>query len=91
MSFEADHIIVPGSTGFVWNARVHVAPLLHVRVRDSLLEGRGPGHVSFLSAFTVAENAHGTSCGVRVWGGLRRWSPPGSDLFVALICRRPTP
>jgi hypothetical protein len=57
MSFEADHVIAPRSTGFVWNARVRVAPLLHVRVRDSLVEGRGAGQVSLLSAFTVAEDA----------------------------------
>jgi hypothetical protein len=57
MSFEADHVIAPRSTGFAWNARVRIAPLLHVRVRDSLLEGRGSGQVSLLSAFTIAEAA----------------------------------
>ena len=30
-----------------------VAPLLHVRVRDALFQGRGSGQVSLLSAFTV--------------------------------------
>jgi hypothetical protein len=54
MPFEADHVVVPPATGFVWNARVRVAPLLHVRVRDSLIEGRGSGQVSLLSAFTIA-------------------------------------
>jgi hypothetical protein len=57
MSFEADHVIAPRATGFVWNARVRVAPLLHVGVRDSLVEGRGSGQVSLLSAFTVSEAA----------------------------------
>jgi hypothetical protein len=57
MSFEAEHLVAPRSTGFVWNARVRVAPLLHVRVRDSLVEGRGAGQVDLLSAFTVAEDA----------------------------------
>jgi hypothetical protein len=56
MSFEADHLIAPRSTGFAWDARVRVAPLLHVRVLDSLVEGRGSGQVSLLSAFTVAED-----------------------------------
>jgi hypothetical protein len=41
----------------VWNARVVVARLLHVRVLDSLIEGRGAGHVSFLSAFIVSADA----------------------------------
>jgi uncharacterized protein DUF6544 len=36
MPFEAEHIVVPQAIGFVWNARVRVAPLLHVRVRDAL-------------------------------------------------------
>src|SRR5947207_1641476 len=41
MPFEAEHIVVPPAIGFVWNARVRVAPLLHVGVRDALIEGRG--------------------------------------------------
>ena len=53
MPFEAEHIAVPPATGFVWNARVKVAPLLYVRVRDALIDGRGSGQVSLLSAFTV--------------------------------------
>ena len=36
MSFDADHVVVPPATGFVWDARVRVAPLLHVPVRDAL-------------------------------------------------------
>ena len=57
MSFSAEHFVVPPATGFVWDARVNVAPLVHVRVRDSLIEGRGAGLVSFLSAFTVGGDA----------------------------------
>jgi hypothetical protein len=57
MAFEAEHIVAPRSTGFVWNARVAVAPLLHVRVGDALVAGRGSGQVSLLSAFTVAADA----------------------------------
>ena len=57
MPFEAEQIIVPPATGFVWNARVHVAPLVHVRVRDALIQGLGSGQVSLLSAFTVSADA----------------------------------
>ena len=53
MDFDADHLVVPRAGGFVWDARVRVAPLLHVRVRDALIEGRGSGQVSLLSAFPV--------------------------------------
>ena len=54
MPFEAQHLVAPGSTSFVWNARVTVGPLLHVRVRDAYIEGEGSGHVSLLSAFDIS-------------------------------------
>ena len=54
MAFEAEHLVVPPATGFLWNARVTVAPLLHVRVRDALIDGEGAGQVSVLSALTVS-------------------------------------
>ena len=57
MPFDAEHIVIPPATGFVWNARVQVAPLVHVRVRDALVEGKGSGQVSLLSAFTVSAAA----------------------------------
>ena len=57
MPFEAEHLVVPPATGFMWNARVQVAPLLHVRVCDTLIEGRGAGQVSLLSVFTVSADA----------------------------------
>lgn len=55
--FEATQIIVPPAIGFVWNARVSIAPLLHVRVRDAYVNGRGSGRVSLLSALTVASDS----------------------------------
>ena len=54
LKFEASQIVAPPTIGFLWNARVAMAPLLHVRVRDALIAGQGSGQVSFLSAFTVA-------------------------------------
>jgi hypothetical protein len=57
MAFEAEHIVVPPATGFVWNARVSVAPLIHVRVRDAFVDGRGSGHVSVWSTWSVGEDA----------------------------------
>lgn len=54
MAFEATHIAAPRANGFVWDARVTVAPLLHVRVRDALVKGHGSGQVALLSAFTLA-------------------------------------
>jgi len=57
MRFEAEHVVAPPAVGFVWSARVAVAPLLHVRVRDAYVDGEGSGHVSFLSAFPVHQAA----------------------------------
>jgi hypothetical protein len=57
MPFDAEHVVVPRAAGFVWNARVSVAPLVHVRVRDALVAGRGSGRVALLSAFTVGADA----------------------------------
>lgn len=59
MPFEAEHLVVPAAAGFLWDARVHVAPLLHVRVRDALIDGIGSGQVTLLSAFTVSAAAGG--------------------------------
>ena len=54
MPFTADHLVAPAAIGFLWNARVEIAPLLHVRVRDALSGGQGSGKVDLLSAFTIS-------------------------------------
>jgi hypothetical protein len=87
MPFEAEHLVVPAATGFLWDARVQVAPLLHVRVRDALIDGIGSGQVSLLSAFTVSAATGGLEMNS---GSLHRylaeavWYPtallPGSHL-----------
>ncbi|HEY8550317.1 MAG TPA: DUF6544 family protein [Vicinamibacterales bacterium] len=59
MSFEAEHLAVPPATGFHWNARVQIAPMLHVGVRDALIDGVGSGQVSLLSAFPVSSATGG--------------------------------
>ena len=54
--FEATHVVTPPAARFVWDARVRIAPLLHVRVRDALIDGKGSGEVKLLS-FTVSAAA----------------------------------
>jgi hypothetical protein len=54
MAVDAEHRAVPAATGFLWNARVRVAPLLHVLVRDALIDDIGSGQVSLMSAFPVS-------------------------------------
>ncbi len=53
LPFEAEHVAAPQAIGFVWNARVHVAPLVHVAVRDAYVRGEGSAHVSLLSWLPV--------------------------------------
>jgi hypothetical protein len=52
--FQADHVVTPLSPGFVWDAQVNIAPLIHVGVRDAYIAGHGSGAVSLLSAIPVA-------------------------------------
>ena len=57
MSFEAEHLAVTTSPGFVWNARVSVVPFMHVRVVDSLVQGEGAGQVSLMSVIPMGSEA----------------------------------
>ena len=59
LNFKARQIIAPSIFEFIWDAKVCVLPLLHVRVRDSLVGGRGSGQVTFQSALPVG-GASGT-------------------------------
>jgi hypothetical protein len=48
-SYRADQIVTPLPPAFVWDARVRIAPMLHVRVRDAYVGGQeGVGQVSLL-------------------------------------------
>lgn len=60
LPFEAEQVVTGVSPGFLWNAKVGMAPLLHVRVRDTYIAGQGGGQVSLLSAISI-ESAHGAS------------------------------
>ena len=40
MRFDSIQEIAPPAVSFDWDARVRFGPLVHLRVRDSLLEGR---------------------------------------------------
>ena len=53
MSFTARQVIAPAYIAFVWDARVSIMPLVHLRVRDSLVGGRGAGQVTLLSVIPV--------------------------------------
>lgn len=52
--FVATETFVTQPAGFVWDARIKMAPGLPVRVRDSFAGGRGSMHVSMLAVWSLA-------------------------------------
>lgn len=59
LDFEAVETIVPDARGFVWDARVRLAPLLHVAVRDAYVDGTGSADVAFQSAVPLSAQRGG--------------------------------
>ena len=53
LEFHAEHTTAPLAQAFVWNAKVKVAPLIHLRVIDALIDGIGQGRVQLMSAIEV--------------------------------------
>ncbi len=56
MDFTAVHVASPSGCGFTWNARIRLMPFIHLRVLDSLVEGRGEGRVILQSLLEVAND-----------------------------------
>ena len=55
--FSATWTVSDDPPAFVWDARIELAPLLHVRVRDSLIDGIiGAGEVRLLSALPLGHD-----------------------------------
>jgi hypothetical protein len=57
LRFTAEHQVAPRAVGFVWNARVALFPGAHLRVLDSLIDGRGAGRVSLMSVLRLSAAA----------------------------------
>jgi hypothetical protein len=55
--FVATHHAATQPPGFVWDARIRMAPGLTIRVRDALLNGSGSMHASIAGLRTVAHAA----------------------------------
>ena len=87
LAFYARETIAPVAKAFVWDAHVSVAPLVHVRVRDSYAGGVAQGEVAFQSAIPVSHDRGGHDLNA---GELFRllaeapWAPtlllPGTDV-----------
>jgi len=80
--FSASQVVSAGPPGFVWDARVSVAPLLHVGVRDSYVAGISAGVVSLLSALTVASESDRSELNS---GALHRYLAEGVWYPTALL------
>ena len=96
LDFTATETIAPEARGFVWDARLRLAPLVHAGIRDVYVGGVGDGRVALQSAITVAADHGGHDLNS---GDLYRllaeapWSPtlllPSADLtWKALDDRR---
>jgi hypothetical protein len=59
LDFEATEIIVPEARGFVWDARIHLAPFLHAAMRDTYIGGTGSGAVALQSALVLSAESGG--------------------------------
>ncbi|GAB4479956.1 MAG: hypothetical protein OHK0044_27710 [Burkholderiaceae bacterium] len=57
--FAAVQDFVPGAPGFVWDARMPMAPGLTMRVRDALVEGGGSMQGALLALLTVVDKRGG--------------------------------
>jgi hypothetical protein len=91
MPFEAVQDVSPREIRFDWDARIAAAPLVSLRVRDSLLEGRGGSRVDLWSAIKLGAEAdtpelnagalqrylaEAVWCPTALWpGDSLRWSP----------------
>jgi len=51
--FDAEQHFSTTSPGLVWDARIRMAPLVTVRVRDAYVNGRGSMHASILGVYPV--------------------------------------
>lgn len=54
MKFRAVHLASPAACSFSWDARVRLAPLIHLRVMDSLIDGQGSGRIVLQSVLEIA-------------------------------------
>jgi hypothetical protein len=55
--FRAENTVAPLAQAFLWNAKVRLAPLIHLRVLDALLNGIGRGRVQLMSTIELASAA----------------------------------
>ena len=57
LGFQAEQVTSPVSVSYAWDARVHLLPLVHLRVRDAYAGGRASSHVKLLSRITIGADS----------------------------------
>ncbi len=55
-AFKATQFISQDAVSFLWDAKINIAPLFYVRVRDSLIEAIGEGNVYLMSALSIGSD-----------------------------------
>ena len=71
MRFTAEQTYTMEPPGFVWRARVHMAPLVHVSVRDTFACGHGRTQVRLLGWVPLADRR---GPGIDRGAALRHWA-----------------
>ncbi len=82
LPFEAQQAVAIGSPGFVWSARVRLAPGVSLGVRDAYLDGGGSGRVALWSALPLAREEPGTEMSS---GALQRYLAEAAWYPTALL------
>nr|WP_307728610.1 DUF6544 family protein [Massilia solisilvae] len=82
MPFTATHLVRPAAPGFLWNARVQAAPLVHLRVLDAYADGHGASRLFAMSALQVAAARPGPELDA---GALHRYLAEGAWYPTALL------
>ncbi len=54
--FEASYFVSQSPVAFIWDAKIKIAPVFHVRVTDYFKDGIGAGKVSLMSAITIGSD-----------------------------------
>src|SRR5215203_4365029 len=82
LRFEAEQVTQPLTLAFQWDARVRLAPLFHLRVRDAYGGGKGSSAVKLMSVLTVASDAAGPEINA---GALQRYLAEAAWYPTALL------
>jgi hypothetical protein len=83
--FTAVQDFVPGAPGFIWNARITVAPGVPIFVRDSFVDGRGTMRGAVLGLIPVVDV---TDTPTLASGALQRYLGEAAWLPTALLPRQ---